>query len=376
MFRVNRGLMAMAAGIGLFLPTAGVAQGRHSAGAVFVMTNNAQRNEVIAYERAEDGSLSGGEAYETHGRGSGGATDPLEAQGSLTLSQDRSLLFAVNAGSGTVSVFRVHRSRLTFLNKAASGGSQPVAVAEHGGLVYVLNSGGAGSVVGFHLDFGGQLRPLKNATYFLSANATGGASLAINPGGQFLVVTERVANTIDTFRIQPGGTLGALVANANPAPGTFSAAFAPDGRLVVSETGAAGATDGSAVSSYRIDGQGKVVAISQSVPAFAAGNCWNAITPDGKRVYTSNSGSDSISGYTIGANGALAAIGNTVVGSNPEGSHNVDIAVTADGAYVYTINSASGTVGEFRIESDGTLTSIGQGGDLPKSMGFNGIAAL
>ena len=66
-------------------------------GAVFVMTNDADRNEVISFKRESDGSSQAGKRFSTGGRGTGGVTDPLESQGSLTLSQDHSLLFAVNA---------------------------------------------------------------------------------------------------------------------------------------------------------------------------------------------------------------------------------------------------------------------------------------
>ena len=54
----------------------------------------------------------------------------------------------------------------------------------------------------------------------------------------------------------------------------------------------------------------------------------------------------------------------------------MDIAVTADGKFLYTINSQSGNIGVFGINQDGSLTNLGQAGDLPKSVGFNGIAAL
>lgn len=345
-------------------------------GAVFVMTNDAKKNEVIAYDRAANGYLTEAGRYDTEGRGSGGVTDPLEAQGSLTLSQDHSILFAANAGSGNISVFSVRRSNLVLVSKTASGGSQPVAVAQLGNLVYVLNSGGAGSVVGFRLDLGAQLKPIKNSTTFLTGNATGGASIALSPDGHFLLVTERVANNIDAFQVKPDGTLGPIVVNPNPAPGTFSVAFAPDGKAIVSETGPDGANNASATSSYSVGADGKLTAVSQSVAALANGNCWNAITPDGRYVYTSNSGSDSISGYAMDKNGTLTPIGSTVVGNNPPGSHNVDIAISADGKYVYTINSDSGNVGMFRIEDNGALTSLGQAGDLPKMVGFNGIAAI
>jgi 6-phosphogluconolactonase (cycloisomerase 2 family) len=378
MGKVTRGLLMIMIGIGATSPVLHAADlnNRDNAGAVFVMTNAADKNEVIAFERGPNGNLGESNSYNTHGRGSGGITDPLESQGSLTLSQDHSVLFAVNPGSGDVSVFRVHNANLTFLNKTPSGGAQPSAVAEHGGLVYVLNSGGAGSLVGFHLDFGGQLRQIKGSTAFLTAATTGGASLAFSPNGQFLVVTERIANNIDVFHIQPDGTLAPIVVNSNPAPGTFSVAFAPNGAAIVSETGPANEPNGSATSSYTVNANGTLTAISQSVPTLGAGNCWDAITPDGTKVYTSNSGSDNISGFNIGKNGTLTPIGGTIVGENPSGSHNVDIAVTADGKFLYTINSQSGNVGTFAINQDGSLTDLGQAGNLPKSAGFNGIAAL
>ena len=366
-----------AVGVGAALPTLTSAQSKNATGAVFVMTNAANKNEVIAFERDANGTLGESVSYDTHGRGSGGITDPLESQGSLTLSQDHSLLFAVNAGSGDITVFNVHKAALTFLNKTPSGGAQPSAIAESHGFVYVLNSGGAGSLVGFHLNNGGQLDQIKNSTAFLTATTTGGASLAFSPDGQFLVATERVANNIDVFHVQPDGTLSPIVVNPNPAPGTFSVAFAPEGVAIVSETGPAGATNGSAISSYKVNANGTVTAITHSLPTFAAGNCWDAITPDGRWVYASNSGSDNISGFNIGKDGTLTPIGGTVLGDNPAGSHNVDIAVSADGKFVYTINSQSGNIGVFAInQNNGTLTNLGQAGNLPKSVGFNGIAAL
>jgi 6-phosphogluconolactonase len=76
-------------------------------GAVFAMTNAASNNQVNAYTRHEDGSLEFSAAFPTGGNGSGGTVDPLHSQGSLKLSADHRLLFAVNAGSGTVSSFAV-----------------------------------------------------------------------------------------------------------------------------------------------------------------------------------------------------------------------------------------------------------------------------
>jgi len=377
MLKVTRSLLMFAVGVGAAFPTLASAQPKDAVGSVFVMTNAADKNEVIAFERNANGALGDSVSYDTHGRGSGGVTDPLESQGSLTLSQDHSLLFAVNAGSGNITVFNVHKSAaLSFLSKTPSGGAQPSAIAQSGGLVYVLNSGGAGSLVGFRVDSGGQLKEIKNSTAFLTGTTTGGASLAFSPDGQFLVVTERVANNIDVFHVQADGTLSPIVVNSNPAPGTFSVVFAPNGAAIVSETGPGGATNGSAISSYKVNSSGTLTAITHSLSTLAAGNCWNAITPDGTKVYVSNSGSDNVSGFNIGKDGTLTPIGGTILGNNPSGSHNVDIAITADGKFLYTINSQSGNIGVFGINQDGSLTNLGQAGDLPKSAGFNGIAAL
>jgi 6-phosphogluconolactonase (cycloisomerase 2 family) len=90
----------------------------------------------------------------------------------------------------------------------------------------------------------------------------------------------------------------------------------------------------------------------------------------------SNAGTSSISGFAIGKNGTLTPLTGTVVGSNPQGSTNLDIAVSSDGKFLYTLNSASGDVGVFGIESDGSLVNLGTAGQFPKSEGFNGIAAL
>src|SRR6202162_4219811 len=156
MRKVLRTLFMAGLAIGLASPGLSNAQTGDSdnAGAVFVMTNAVEKNEVIAYRRATDGTLREEGRFATGGRGSGGNNDPLESQGSLTLSQDHSLLFAVNAGSGTVSVFKVHHSALSLLDKVISGGSEPNAVAQHGNLVYVSNVGGSSNVVGFRLDRG------------------------------------------------------------------------------------------------------------------------------------------------------------------------------------------------------------------------------
>ena len=78
----------------------------------------------------------------------------------------------------------------------------------------------------------------------------------------------------------------------------------------------------------------------------------------------------------MGSNGTLTPIGGTIVASYPAGTTNLDIAVSGDGNYLYTLNSGTGSVGIYRINSDGTLSNPGEIEGLPKTVGFNGIAAL
>src|SRR5277367_3683900 len=76
-------LWVVALAISFVSPTRSNAEDEHSQGAVFVMTNAVNRNEVISYKRAADGSLQENRAFATGGRGSGGNNDPLGSQGSL-----------------------------------------------------------------------------------------------------------------------------------------------------------------------------------------------------------------------------------------------------------------------------------------------------
>src|SRR5690349_9873829 len=204
--------------------------------AVFVMTNNADSNEVIAYEREPNGALRNARRYDTGGRGSGGTVDPLASQGSLTLSDDGSYLLAANAGSGSVSLFRVFGSHLALTDREPSGGSEPNAVAQHGKLVYVLNTAGSSSVVGFQLREGRLIR-IPDSQRFLSGNFANSASVAFSDDGRHLVVTERATNKIDVFGVQPDGRLSPITVNTAVGAGTFAATFAPNGALLVSETG-------------------------------------------------------------------------------------------------------------------------------------------
>ena len=353
---------------------AGAQQG--SSSSVFVMTNDNVRNEILTYQRSFDGQFALTHRVATGGRGSGGLTDPLQSQGSLTVSGDHSLLFAVNSASGTVSSFHIFNGVPVLVDQESSGGAFPVAVSEHNHTVYVLNAGGSGAVVGFKADQVGHLHEILNSRTYLPRLNSGGSSISVSPNGLWLIVIEKVPNTIDVFPIHIDGTLGSVVANTSVTSGVFATAFTPNGQLIVSENQPNNGTDTSSISSYNINANGTVTAISQSLPTLGNGNCWNVITPNGAWVYVDNAGTFTVAGFSIAANGALAPIAGTILSTLPNGANNLDITTSGDGKYLYNLNSGLGTIGVYTINSDGTLTQQGDIEGLPQTAGFNGIAAL
>jgi 6-phosphogluconolactonase len=376
MQRVSRGLIAALLSCGVFTPAIHANElGSNPPSTVFIMTNDADKNEILTYQESVDGDFTLRSHVPTGGRGSGGSTDPLQSQGSLTLSQDHELLFAVNAASGTVSSFHLVNGQPVLIDHEPTDGAFPVAVAEHNGTIYVLNAGGNGAIVAFHVDGPGRLHEIPNSNVHLTALNDGASSISISPDGRTLVVIEKGPNNIDTFPIHPDGTLGAVVVNHSVTPGVFSAVFAPTGVLLVSENQPNG-VDVSSISSYTVQPNGTIQAISQSVPTFGDANCWNVITPDGRFVYVDNAATSTVAGFSVAANGSLIPIAGTIVATEPAGAANLDMSISGDGTLLFTLNSNLGTVSVYSINSNGTLTLLGNIDGLPKSAGFNGIAAL
>lgn len=79
----------------------------------------------------------------------GSVVDHLASQGSLTYDRANRLLYAVNAGSDTITVFGVDGDRLVRRQVLPSFGDFPVSVTTHGRLVYVLNARRGGSIQGY-----------------------------------------------------------------------------------------------------------------------------------------------------------------------------------------------------------------------------------
>src|SRR2546430_16072304 len=84
-------------------------------GSVYIMSNSASGNQVIAYNRAPDGTLTWKANYATNGLGITGLTG--SNQGGLVLSEDGRWLIVANAGSNDISVFSVNHKGLTLTDR-------------------------------------------------------------------------------------------------------------------------------------------------------------------------------------------------------------------------------------------------------------------
>lgn len=360
-----------AAAVGALLaaaPQLGLADG-HS-GNVYVMTNQAA-NAIMVFHRDAAGMLTPEGSFATGGSGMGTGADPLGSQGAVVLSEDERFLFAVNAGSNSISAFAVSGDQLTLRNTVSSGGVMPVSVAAQRGLVYVVNAGGTPNISGFRLDAGtNQLGALAGSTRNLPGGAAAGpAQISFSPDGSVLVVTEKGTNKIDTFTLDDGVP---QQVRTFPSFGTtpFGFAFGHDDAAIVSDAGAGSGT--AAVSSYDVDDDGTVKVISPAVGDTQTAACWIAVPRNGRLAYTSNANSGTISSYTVSDNGSLA-LQHAVAASAGSGSAPTDMALSRNSRLLYARDGGNGAVVGFRMGADGSLTLVTTVGGIPA--GAQGIAA-
>jgi DNA-binding beta-propeller fold protein YncE len=217
------------------LSTAAMAGTGGSRAAVYTQTNDPGGNAVQRFTRAADGSL---DAAGTFATGGAGLATLGGRQGAVSLSGDGRSLYAVNAGSDTVSVFRLGHRGPRLAGTVASRGVAPTSIAEDHGRVYVLNSGGTPNVVAFRRWFDGRLVPTPGGARDLAPGAQGAAQVSVTPDGHSLVVSERLANRLETLPLDRFGRPGAPVVTPSSGAAPFGFGITSRGTIVVSEAGA------------------------------------------------------------------------------------------------------------------------------------------
>ncbi len=358
---------------------------------VYALTNAADGNAVAVFVRqgtgtllpltadpaapaAADFSIRPLPAFPTGGLGSGAT---LLASSLLTLSDDGRFLFAVNPGSNDVTSFLVTPSGLHFVSKVSSGGVLPMSVTSLGNLVYVVNAvsnfvapvtpgvdgSGTGQIAGFTVGLNGVLTPLEGSIRPLGSPNSSPAQIGFNADGTLLIVTEFLGR-ITVFHVEEDGRPGDRVEN-QARVGSFGFAFNSRGVLIVSEAGPVPTFEGS-VSSYKVDSDGKLTAITRELSTNQVAACWIANTSDARYSYSSNTGSPSISGFNVSSTGELTLLdadGRT--GLISDFGVPIDMVISGDDRYLDVLTQGTQTITTFRIEQDGSLTLMGCVGNLP-----------
>ena len=334
-------------------------------GAVYTMTNSAQ-NAILVFRRSEDGVLSRSATVPTGGTGTG---VNLDSNGALAFNEDGRWLFAVNAGSNSISLFRRHGNDLKLVDTVASGGVHPVSITVSEDLVYVLNDGAPANVSGFFFDDDrGVLYPIANSSRSLSTASPDAPEVGFDNTGSLLVVTEKATNLIDLFEIRGDGTPAAPHFQNSNGPTPFGFSFDPRNHLLVTEA-FGGEPNKSATSSYEVDDGVNLETISASVPTRQTAECWIVITRNGKFTYGSDTGSGTITGYRIDHDGHLSLLDPSGISATTGGptSKPVELALTRDSSFLYDLNSGNGTLLGWRVKADGRLISIRQIEQVPVS---------
>lgn len=333
-------------------------------GVVLTMSNAAAANKVLIWSRGADGSLTFVGRVATGGRGTGGA---LGNQGGLALSDDGDWLYVVNAGSDSVSVFKVSGTSLTRTDVEPSRGDKPISVTSHGSLVFVLNAGGKGNIRGFVRDSAGELALVNASKRPLSTAGAVPAQIGFSPSGSYVYVSERATNRLTSYAISAGGAAGIPGWTNSAGDEPFGFAFSANGTLVVSEA-ANHAEDGSSASSYKLGAGGALVTVSGAVPTTETAACWTAITPDGRFAYVTNTPDNSISGFSVATNGSLAILnadGRTA--ATGSGSLPIDLAASSDSKFLYVVAAGTHRILVYAIGADGALSSRPGVAGLPKA---------
>jgi len=408
MHRITRAFIAImalllsvsAGGVGATSRAASVRGGaaQEAPGTLYTETNTPGHNQVVAYHRAADGSLSMLGTYDTGGAGTGvyedsntmlvlgsaaGQSSPVDLGGGADL------LFVANAGSNDISVFKAQpQGRLTLVTRQPSGGDRPTSLTVRNGLLYVMDSAGgifpgegscfAGkpTISGFRVAASGQLTPIPGSTRRLSAGPGSGCNqITFNPSGTVLLVSQFAANRIDTFTVGSDGIARGPITNVPVPSGPFGLNFDKQGRLLTTEE-FQGLTGRGGVVSYRIGGDGHLQPIGGFVPNGETETCWIVPTPDGRYAYTSSFGPlpsqpapmaarhGAISSYRLRNDGTLEVL-NPRAGQIDFGA--ADITLAGGGRYLYALNAAEGTITGWRIGSDGSLTLMATVGGITAS---------
>ncbi|MGH8896601.1 MAG: lactonase family protein [Egibacteraceae bacterium] len=264
-------------------------------------------NAILAYRRRGNGSLSLLGSFSSNGSGFGNPDrllGPDDSDQNVVVHPDGTLLFAVNGGSDTIAVFRIHADgSLAHVEGSPfpSGGVQPVSLGLAGDRLYVVNKAedpgrpstdALPNYTGFLVDRAGGLSPIPQSTVTVARGASPTQAL-ISPSGDLLFGADLLAGVLQSLRIKPDGRLEQrppTPVDSSP-PGPLGLAAHPTQPILY--VGLPGANQ---LGIYAYDTAGTLRPVVNAANSGQA-LCWISRNHDGTRLYTSNATDNSLSVY-------------------------------------------------------------------------------
>ena len=272
--------------------------------------------------------------------------------------------FAVDPADGTLSA----------LNKQRSGGTSPAYVSVHpsGRFAFTAHYG-SGHVASFPLGSDGALGAAASVVQHHGRSThprqegPHAHSIMPDPSGRFVLACDLGLDRVMIYRLDDAGKLvpnEIPFAQVSSSAGPRHPAFYPSGRFlyVINEID-------STISVFAYDAERGVALIQQTISSLPAdfrgpnGTSQVLVHPNGKFVYGSNRGHDSIAIFTVDQEtGKLALIGHQPSGGKTPRNFNID----PTGTFLLAGNQGSGTIVTFRIDPEtGRLTATGSVAETP-----------
>jgi 6-phosphogluconolactonase len=299
----------------------------------------------------------------------------------LTVHTNQRYLYAINEvhqPEGAVSAFArdAKTGALTLLNTQPSHGTSPCHVCvDQTGHVAIVANYSSGSVAAYPIQEDGTLGEASDVIQHHGSSihpqrqsGPHAHSTTIDPGNRYAFVADLGLDKImiyqldvDAGKLKPNPKMPWTKVKAGAGPRHF--AFHPQGPFayVIDELD-------STITAFEYQAAWGTLEIQQIVSTLPVdfqgqNTCADVhITPDGKFLYGSNRGHDSIVIYKINENGTLTHVGHEPTqGRNPR-----NFALDPSGTYLFAANQDTDTIVTFRIDQQtGKLAPTGHVTEVP-----------
>ncbi len=306
-----------------------------------------------------------------------GKTKCEDAPSYLSLHPSGKYLYAVSEvnthdGGGAVSAFAIDADSgdLTFLNLQPTGGSpchntvdssgRFVLSANYGGgsvaVHPIADDGSLGQMSDFRQHEGSSLNPQRQ-------EGPHAHSINVDPGNRFAFCADLGLDQVIVYGLDlDAGKLqdhSVVSVTAGAGPRHFAIHPRRQQAYVINEIS-------NTITAFDWDETAGTLTQIQELSTIP-GDCSDTthtadihITPDGRHLYGSNRGHDSIAMYSIDGAGQLTGLGHQPVPGNPR-----NFVLSPDGAFLYSGGANDNTIPVFHIGDDGLLTATGNSLETP-----------